>query len=64
MSKITHITDADKADLKAAYITSVARLNAIVTNGPTYTAAQVRTAVVDMAKIQLGLLKGIKRMAD
>lgn len=51
---------ASRDDLVAQYTIGVNRLNAIITNGPTYTAPQVRDAVVDLAKIQLQVLKLVK----
>src|SRR3954470_12597791 len=49
-----------RTDLAAQYQAATTRLNGIITNGPTYAAAQTRDAVVDMAKIQLQILKLIK----
>lgn len=48
------------SDLATQYQAAIARLDAISTNGGTYTAAQVRDAVVDMARIQARMLKLVK----
>jgi hypothetical protein len=58
-AKATDLTTT-RTDLVTQYQAATTRLNAIITNGPTYTAAQTRDAVVDMAKVQLQILKLIK----
>lgn len=54
--------ESAQADLRAQYAQAVTRLDVIVTDGPTYTAAQVRDAVVDLARIQRRVLKVARRL--
>jgi hypothetical protein len=49
-----------KNDLITQYQIGMTRLDGIITNGPTYTTAQARDAIVDMAKIQKQMLRFIK----
>jgi hypothetical protein len=58
-AKATDLTTT-RTDLVTQYQAATTRLNAIITNGPTYTAAQTRDAVIDLAKIQLQILKLVK----
>ncbi len=44
-------------DLSGAAAAALTRLDAIISDGGTYAAAEVRTAVVDMARIQKRLLR-------
>lgn len=48
---------ADRADLAAQFQAVMARLDAIVADGGTYTANQVRDAVVDLARSQRRVLR-------
>lgn len=52
--------DADNADLRSRVATAISRLDDIATNGGSYTNAQVRTAVVDMAQIMHALIREIR----
>jgi hypothetical protein len=47
-------------DLRGQYTAAMTRLNDIVTNGPTYTSAQARDGLVDVARITLRLLRFIR----
>jgi hypothetical protein len=51
---------AAETDLAGQYALAVQRLDAIVTTGPTYTGAEVRDAVVDLARIVRRLLRVVK----
>ena len=55
--------DLDTKDLRDTYQAAVTRLDDIVANGGSYTAADVRTAVIDMARIQRRLLKSLRYLA-
>lgn len=57
--KITNLSTFQE-ELVEDYQIATTRLNAIITNGSSYTATQTRDAVIDMAKIQLRMLKLIK----
>ncbi|HXI15131.1 MAG TPA: hypothetical protein VNM48_02080 [Chloroflexota bacterium] len=48
---------AAHADLHDGAKASLVRLDAVIANGGAYTAAEVRTAVVDMARVQKRLLR-------
>lgn len=54
------LLNTTRSELVDQYQSGVTRLNAIITNGPTYTNVQIRDAVVDMAKIHLRMLKLMK----
>lgn len=51
---------AVRSEIIDQYQAATARLTAIVTDGPAYTQAQLRDALIDMARIQNRLLKYIK----
>lgn len=51
---------ADRSDLVAQYAAGMARLDAIVTDGPTYTQTQARDAIVDLARIQRRVLRLVR----
>jgi hypothetical protein len=51
---------AATTDVQATYQAAVTRLDAIIANGGTFTAAQVRDAVVDLARIQRRMLRLLK----
>jgi hypothetical protein len=53
-------TQTDRADISSQYAAAVTRLTAIVTDGSTYTAVQVRDAVVDLARIERAVLKLVR----
>ena len=48
---------ASNADLQTSVAAAMTRLDAIISGGGAYTAAEVRTAVVDMARIQKRLMR-------
>ncbi len=48
---------ASTTDLSGAATAALTRLDAIISDGGTYAAADVRTAVVDMARLQRRLLR-------
>lgn len=49
-----------QSDLASTYQSAVSRLDDIIANGSTYTASQVRTAVIDEAQIMRRLLRLLK----
>lgn len=51
---------AAHGDLATTYQAAMTRLNAIVTDGPVYSQAQARDAIVDMAKIVRATLRFIR----
>lgn len=51
---------ADADDLRARVAAALTRLNDIITNGPTYTNAQVRAAVVDMAQMLHAIIRDLR----
>ncbi len=51
-------------DLAAQYVAAMTRLDAIVTNGPTYTQVQARDAVVDIARIVRASLRFMRSRHD
>jgi hypothetical protein len=54
--------DDARADLRDQYASAIDRLDGIVANGATYTAAQVRDAVVDLARILRAALKLLRQV--
>ena len=52
--------NVSRDDIITQYQVGMTRLNAIITNGPTYTQVQVRDAMVDLAKIQRQMLRVIR----
>lgn len=52
--------EASTTDLEAQYAAAMTRLTDIVTNGPTYTQAQARDALVDLAQIVRRVLRYLK----
>lgn len=51
---------ADTDDLRASVSSALTRLDDIITNGPTYTNAQVRSAVIDMAQMLRAIIRDIR----
>lgn len=52
---------ADAADVRAAATAAVTRLNDIIANVDTYTNAQLKTALHDMAQYERALVKVVAR---
>jgi hypothetical protein len=52
--------ETDRADLGGQYAAMTTRLDGVVTDGTTYTAAQVRDAVVDLARIMRRVLRLVR----
>lgn len=54
------VAETDRADMRSRVVAALARLDAIVTDGGTYTNVQVRAAVVDMAQMLRAMVRELR----